>query len=294
MTLVVDLEDYASPVAPAWCPGCGNFAILNAIKRALVEANLAPHEVVIYSGIGQASKLPDYMKVNSFTSLHGRPIPIAQGAHLANHRLKAIVHAGDGDTYGIGGNHFMHLMRRNADITLIAHNNLIYGLTKGQYSPTSPKGFPSKTSPPPEGAIDQPVNPIAWALAAGATFIARSFAGDIRHLTEMMVAAIKHRGAALLDVFQPCVVFNPEYSYDFFRQRVYKLSEEGYDPTDREAAWRKAHEWGDRIPVGLFYEEQGRPTYEEQVPALQDGALAEKQLRSWTEEDYEALEAEFL
>lgn len=290
---MVDLGDYASPVAPAWCPGCGNFAILNAIKRALVEANLAPHEVVIYSGIGQASKLPDYMKVNSFTSLHGRPIPIAQGAHLANHRLKAIVDAGDGDTYGIGGNHFMHLMRRNADITLIAHNNLIYGLTKGQYSPTSPKGFPSKTSPPPEGAIDQPVNPIAWALAAGATFIARSFAADIRHLTEMMVAAIKHRGAALLDVFQPCVVFNPEYSYDFFRQRVYKLSEEGYDPTDREAAWRKAHEWGDRIPVGLFYEEQGKPTYEEQVPALQDGALAEKQLRSWTEEDYEALEAEF-
>jgi 2-oxoglutarate ferredoxin oxidoreductase subunit beta len=292
---MVELKDFANAVEPAWCPGCGNFAILNAIKRALVEAELAPHQVVIYTGIGQSSKLPDYMTVNAFTSLHGRPIPIAQGAHLANHGLKAIVHAGDGDTYGIGGNHFMHLLRRNADVTLIAHNNLIYGLTKGQYSPTSPQGFPSKTSPPPEGALDRPVNPISWALAAEATFIARSFAGDLRHLVAMMVAAIQHKGAALLDVFQPCVTFNPNYSYDFFRDRVYKLDEEeGYDPTDREAAWRKAQEWGDRIPIGIFYREEDRPTYESQVPALRAGPLVERGFREWTEEDYAALEAEFL
>jgi 2-oxoglutarate ferredoxin oxidoreductase subunit beta len=292
---MVELKDYNSPVPSAWCPGCGNFGILNAIKRALVELDLAPHQVVIYTGIGQASKLPDYMNVNAFTSLHGRPIPIAQGGHLANHGLKAIVHAGDGDTYGIGGNHFMHIMRRNADVTVIAHNNLIYGLTKGQYSPTSPRGFTSKTSPPPEGALEKPVNPLSWALSAGATFVARSFAGDIRHLIAMMVAAIEHPGVSLLDVFQPCVVFNPDYSYDFFRERVYKLEEEqGYDSGDRQAAWQKAQEWGDRIPIGLFYREEGRPTYEEQVPALRAGPLAKRELRSWSEADYEALEAEYV
>jgi len=292
---VVTLEDYASPVQPAWCPGCGNFGILNAIKGALVELDLSPHQVVIYTGIGQASKLPDYMNVTAFTSLHGRPIPIAQGAHLANHRLKAIVHSGDGDTYGIGGNHFMHIMRRNPDVTIIAHNNLIYGLTKGQYSPTSPQGFASKTSPPPEGALEKPVNPLTWALSAGATFVARSFAGDGRHLTAMMVAAIQHKGVSLLDVLQPCVVFNPNYSFDFYRGRVYKLeAEEAYAPTDRQAAWQKAQEWGERIPIGVFYREEGRPSYEEQVPALQAGPLAERELRRWSEADYQALEAEFV
>ncbi|MDH4208516.1 MAG: 2-oxoacid:ferredoxin oxidoreductase subunit beta [Anaerolineae bacterium] len=292
---MVTLEDYASPVQPAWCPGCGNFGILNAIKGALVELDLSPHQVVIYTGIGQASKLPDYMNVTAFTSLHGRPIPIAQGAHLANHRLKAIVHSGDGDTYGIGGNHFMHIMRRNPDVTIIAHNNLIYGLTKGQYSPTSPQGFASKTSPPPEGALEKPVNPLTWALSAGATFVARSFAGDGRHLTAMMVAAIQHKGVSLLDVLQPCVVFNPNYSFDFYRGRVYKLeAEEAYAPTDRQAAWQKAQEWGERIPIGVFYREEGRPSYEEQVPALQAGPLAERELRRWSEADYQALEAEFV
>lgn len=291
---MVTLKDYASPVQSAWCPGCGNFGILNGIKRALVELDLSPHQVVIYSGIGQAAKLPDYMNVTAFTSLHGRPIPIAQGAHLANHGLKAIVHSGDGDTYGIGGNHFMHVMRRNMDVTIIAHNNLIYGLTKGQYSPTSPQGFPSKTSPPPEGALERPVNPLTLALSAGATFVARSFAGDSKHLTAMMVAAIQHKGVALLDVLQPCVVFNPNYSFDFYRERVYRLEEEGYEPTDRQAAWQKAQEWGERIPVGLFYREEGRPSYEDRVPALQAGPLAERALRKWSEADYQALEAEFV
>lgn len=292
---MVDIKDYAGPVRPTWCPGCGDFGIWNAMKRALVEAELAPHEVVIYTGIGCGSKLPDYMTVNGFTSIHGRPIPIAQGAHLANHDLKAIVVAGDGDTYGIGGNHFIQVCRRNADITIVVQDNRVYGLTKGQYSPTSPKGFPTKTSPPPEGAIDQPVNPIALALATGATFIARSWSGDLPHLIEMMVAAIRHRGCALLDVFQPCVIFNRAYSYDYYRPRVYKLSEEeGYDPSDREAAWEKAHEWGERIPIGVIYQVEGQPTYEDQVPALAAGPLVEQGFRAWTEEDYEALEAEFI
>jgi 2-oxoglutarate ferredoxin oxidoreductase subunit beta len=292
---MVELKDYASPVRPTWCPGCGDFGVLNALKRALVEVGLAPHEVVIYTGIGCGSKLPDYMVVNGFTSLHGRPIPIAQGAHLANHGLKAIVVAGDGDTYGEAGNHLIHALRRNADITIMVQNNRVYGLTKGQYSPTSPKGFPTKTSPPPEGAIDRPVNPIALALAAGATFIGRSWPGDMRHLIEMMAAATRHKGTALLDIFQPCVTFNRNYAYDFYRERVYKVQEEeGYDPSDREAAWKKAHEWGDRIPIGVIYQVEDQPTYEEQVPTLDAGPLVEREFRTWTEEDYAALEAEFI
>jgi 2-oxoglutarate ferredoxin oxidoreductase subunit beta len=234
------------------------------------------------------------MKVNAFTSLHGRPIPIAQAAHVANHGMKVIVHSGDGDTYGEGGNHLLHLMRRNADIKLFVHNNRVYGLTKGQYSPTSPKGFTSKTSPPPAGALEQPVNPIALGLADGATFIARSWSGDVPHLVDMMVAAIRHEGIALLDIFQPCVVFNRSYSYDFYRDRVYKLSEEDYDPTDRAAAWEKAHEGDARLPIGIIYQVRGRPTYEAQVPALEQGPLTQQPFREWSESDYAALEAEFL
>jgi len=291
---MTEVRDYDSPVRPTWCPGCGDYGILNALKRALVKAELAPHQVVVHSGIGCGSKLPDYMTVNGFTSLHGRPIPLAQGVHLANHGLKAIVVSGDGDTYGLGGNHLLHCMRRNADVTIIVQDNRVYGLTKGQYSPTSPQGFTSKTSPAPTGAIDLPVNPLALALATGATFIARSWSGDLPHLIDTMVAAIQHRGTALLDVLQPCVTFNPTYSYDYYRPRVYKLEEEGHDPTSREAAWAKAHEWGDRIPIGVLYRAEGQPTYEDQVPTLAAGPLVKQPLRTWTEADYEALEAEFL
>jgi 2-oxoglutarate ferredoxin oxidoreductase subunit beta len=291
---MVTMKDYDITIQPTWCAGCGDYGILNAVKRALVKMELGPHEVLIATGIGCGSKLPDYMKVNSFTSLHGRPIPIAQGVHLANHDLKVLVVAGDGDTYGIGGNHFMHALRRNSDITIIAQNNAVYGLTKGQYSPTSPPGFPTKTSPPPEGALEVPVNPLALALGAGATFIARSFSGNPSHLTDMIVAAVQHSGAALLDVLQPCVIFNRNQSYDFYRPRVYDLEEEGYDPTDRTAAWEKSHEWGERIPIGVLYRVDGQPTYESQVSTLQAGPLVKQPLKKWTEKDYEALVVEFL
>jgi len=290
---MVNIKDYASPVRSTWCVGCGDYGILNSLKQALVKMDLAPHEALIVTGIGCGSKLPDYMTVNGYTSLHGRPIPIAQGIHLANHDLKVIVVAGDGDTYGIGGNHFIHALRRNADITIIVQNNAVYGLTKGQYSPTSPKGFPTKTSPPPRGAIESPVNPIALALAAGATFIARSFSGNPPHLTDMIVAAISHQGCALLDVLQPCVTFNRDHSYDFYRQRVYNVEEEGYDPSNREVAWEKSSEWGDRIPIGILYMVEGKPTYEDQVTTLKSGPLVKQGLRSWGESDYEVLEAEF-
>jgi len=292
---MVELGDYDGPVRPTWCRGCGNYAILNALKRALVAVGLAPHEVLIATGIGCGSKLPDYVTVNGFTSLHGRPIPIAQGVHLANHGLKVIVVSGDGDTYGEGGNHFINALRRNADITIIVQDNRVYGLTKGQYSPTSPKGFPTKTSPAPAGVIDLPINPIALALALGATFIARSWSGALTHLADTMVAALRHRGSALLDVLQPCVTFNRNYAYDYYRPRVYKVEEESdYDPADREGAWKKAHEWGDHIPLGVIYRVEGLPTYEDQVAALAAGPLVEQGFRAWTEADYRALEAEFL
>jgi 2-oxoglutarate ferredoxin oxidoreductase subunit beta len=291
---VVEWRAFDNDVDKAWCPGCGNHAIWNGIKRALAQAGLEPHQALIVSGIGQSSKLPDYVKVNGFTSLHGRPIPVAQAIHLANHGLKVIVHAGDGDTYGEGGNHFVHFLRRNADLALFVHNNRVYGLTKGQYSPTSPQGFTSKTSPPPAGALEQPVNPLALALAAGATFVARSWSGDVPHLVDMMVAAIQHKGAALLDILQPCVVFNPDYAFDYYRERVYRLGEtEGYDPTDLDAAWRKAREGEERLPIGILYKVE-EPTYEEQVPALQEGPLVEQPFREWTEADYAALEQEYV
>jgi 2-oxoglutarate ferredoxin oxidoreductase subunit beta len=291
---MVDYHAFDNDVALAWCPGCGNHSIWNAIKRALAQADLAPHEVVLVSGIGQSSKMPDYVRANGFTSLHGRGLPVAQAVKLANHGLQVIVHAGDGDTYGEGGNHFVHFMRRNANVALFIHNNRVYGLTKGQYSPTSPKGFKSKTSPPPAGALERPLNPLALALAAGATFVARSWSGDVRHLIEMMVAAIQHPGAALLDIFQPCVVFNPQYGFDYFRDRVYKLDEDGYDPSDRNAAWVKAYEGEDHLPIGVIYRAAGVPTYEEQVPALRAGPLVGQPLRRWTESDYVALEAEYV
>jgi 2-oxoglutarate ferredoxin oxidoreductase subunit beta len=292
MTMVT-IKDFNSPIRSTWCAGCGDFGILTAVKRALVKMELSPHQVHIVTGIGCGSKHPDYMKVNSVSSLHGRPIPIAQGIRLANHDQKVMVIAGDGDSYGIGGNHLTHALRRNINFTILVQNNSVYGLTKGQYSPTSPLGYVTKTSPPPEGALEHPINPIALGLAAGATFIARSFSGDPAHLADMVVAAVTHPGSALLDVLQPCVTFNRDYSYDFYRERVYKV-EEAYDPIDRDAAWEKAKQWDDRIPIGILYRKEGVPTYEDQLPVLAAGPLVRQEFRSWTEGDYQALESEYV
>jgi len=284
---------FNSPVKPTWCPGCGDYGILNAVKRALTELELAPHQVLFFSGIGCGSKLPDYINANGFTSIHGRPIPIAQGAKLANHELTVIVVAGDGDTYGIGGNHFVHAVRRNPDITIIAENNQVYGLTKGQYSPTSDRGFITSTTP--EGAIETAFNPLALALATGATFIARGFSGDPKHLAGLIVKAIQHKGFALVDVLQPCVIFNRVNTYDWYRARVYKLDEEeGYDLADKTAAWEKAQEWGERIPLGVIYQVEGLPSYEEQVPALAAGPLVRQPLDGRRAEEYEALKEELV
>jgi 2-oxoglutarate ferredoxin oxidoreductase subunit beta len=270
---MVTVSDYAG-LKPAWCPGCGNFGILNALNRALIEMEIEPHQVLLVSGIGQAGKLPHYTRGNVFNSLHGRPIPPAIGAKIANSELIVIAVSGDGDAYGEGGNHFLHAARRNHDITYLVHNNQVYGLTKGQASPTSDIGFITKTTP--YGAAS-PVNPIALAIVSGASFVGRGFAGDIDHLSNLIKKGITHRGFALIDILQPCVSFNHKNTFQWYRERVYNLEDEKYDPSDKKAALEKALIWGESIPIGIIYEET-LPVYEDQLPALSDGPLVKQKI----------------
>jgi len=287
----VTAKDYASEVKPTWCPGCGDFGILAAVKAALVQVGLAPHQVLIVTGIGCGSKLPDYLRVSGILTLHGRPLPVATGARLANHSLKVLVVHGDGDGMGLGMGHFIHTARRNMEIVDIIQDNQIYGLTKGQYSPTSDPGFVTTTSP--EGAIETSAHPTVLALAAGGTFVARGFAGDVKGLADLIATAIQHKGYALVDVLQPCVTFNRKNTYDWYRERVYNLADTDHDPGDLVAAFQKAIEWGDRIPLGVIYQTQ-RPTYEEQVAALKQGPIAARKMTKLSPAEVESLRAEFI
>ena len=270
---MVTLSDYAG-LKPTWCPGCGNFGILEALNRALVEMEIEPHQVLLVSGIGQSGKLPHYTRGNVFNSLHGRPVPPAIGARIANSEVIVIAVSGDGDAYGEGGNHFLHAARRNNDITYLVHNNQVYGLTKGQASPTSDVGFITKTTP--YGAV-RPVNPIALAIVSGASFVGRSFAGDIDHLSNVIKKGITHRGFALIDILQPCISFNHKNTFRWYRERVYKLEDERYDSSDKKAALEKALIWGEEIPIGIIYEEN-LPVYEDQLPALSEGPLVKQKI----------------
>jgi 2-oxoglutarate ferredoxin oxidoreductase subunit beta len=271
---MVTMSDYTG-LKSAWCPGCGNFGILRALNKALVEMEIEPHQVLLVSGIGQAGKLPHYTRGNVFNSLHGRPVPPAIGAKIANSELIVIAVSGDGDAYGEGGNHFLHAARRNHDITYLVHNNQVYGLTKGQASPTSDVGFVTKTTP--YGAVS-PVNPIALAIVSGASFVGRSFAGDIVHLANLIKKGITHRGFALIDILQPCVSFNHKNTFQWYKERVYKLEDEsGYDPGNKKVALEKALEWGERIPIGIIYE-ANLPVYEDQLPALSKIPLVKQKI----------------
>jgi len=290
---MVDVKDFRSPVRPTWCPGCGDYGIWNAVKRALAGLDLAPHQVMLVGGIGCGSKLPDYVHANGYMSLHGRTVPLASGVKLGNHGLTVICTHGDGDAYAEGLGHMLHAARRNIGIVDLVQDNRIYGLTKGQYSPTTEHGRVTKTSP--QGAIEQPVKPLALALTAGATFVARSWSGDITHLAGVIARAIQHRGYALVDVLQPCVTFNRRYGYNFYRPRVYGVEgDTGHDPTDRTAALQWALEWGERIPIGVFYQVEDQPSYEEQEVTLSAGPLAQQPLWDWTEGGYEALRQEYM
>jgi 2-oxoglutarate ferredoxin oxidoreductase subunit beta len=269
------VKEFGTPAANTWCPGCGNFAILMTVKQALVGLGLKREEVVAVTGIGCHGKFTDYINVNGFHSIHGRVLPAATGVKLANHELTVIGFAGDGDAFNIGLGHLAHAARRNVDLTYVIHDNLIYGLTTGQTSPTSKKGFVTKTSP--RGSFETGVNPLTQALTGDATFVARTFAGEPRHMAEVLKNAIQHTGFALVDVLQPCVTWNRVNTYQFYKERVYKLEDEGHDEGDFDAAYQKALEWGDRIPIGVFYREQ-RPPYRTSFPALKDGPLVRQPL----------------
>jgi 2-oxoglutarate ferredoxin oxidoreductase subunit beta len=227
------------------------------------------------SGIGQAGKLPHYTRGNVFNSLHGRALPVAIGAKIANPELTVIAIGGDGDGYAEGGNHFLHSLRRNHDITYLVHNNQVYGLTKGQASPTSDEGFITKTTP--EGAFPA-INPVGLAVVAGGSFVARAFAGDIDHLSLLIRKGIRHKGFALIDILQPCVSFNHKNTLQWYRERVYKVDEDkGYRPNDKKQALEKAQEWGERIPIGIIYE-QKHPAFEDRLPAIEKRSLVKQEL----------------
>lgn len=264
-------EDYKGQV-PAWCPGCGNFQILSAVKQALAELGIEPWEVLLVSGIGQAGKLPHYIKCHTFNGLHGRTLPVATAAKLANHSLHVIAVAGDGDCYAEGGNHFLHAIRRNPNISIFAHNNQIYGLTKGQASPTSARGMHTQAQP--FGYLSHQFNPLSLAISQDCSFVARGFAGDTEHLKELMKASITHKGFSLLDILQPCVTFNKVNTFKWYRERVYRL-EDDYDPYNRIKAFERSLEWGDKIPSGIFYKSD-KETLEEMMPTIREMPLVRK------------------
>ncbi len=255
---------------PTWCPGCGDFGIWMSLRQALSNLGIGPDDGLIVYGIGCHGNMYDWMNMYAVEGLHGRALPVAQGAKLANHKLPVIVVSGDGDCLGEGGNHFIHAAKRNPDLTVIIHDNQVYGLTTGQASPTADQGFKTKSTP--EGVVDQPVNPLTLALVSGATYVARGFAGDTPGLTQIIAEAISHKGFSVVDALQPCVTFDKVHTYQWYRSRLYRLADEGFEPNDKFKALGKAMEWGDRIPVGLLYKEE-RPTSEDRESALAGGPL---------------------
>jgi 2-oxoglutarate ferredoxin oxidoreductase subunit beta len=285
---MVELAQLKTVGQPNWCPGCGNFPIWHSLKRAIVELNVEPHNVAIFSGIGCSSKMPHWINTYGFHGIHGRPLPIATGARLANNNLTVIAVGGDGDGYGIGIGHFIHAMRRNLNITYIVTDNQVYGLTTGQTSPTSDKGYATKSTP--TGVIEIPINPIALAITSGATYISRGFSKEMKHLTKLIADGVRHEGFALVDVLQPCVTFNRKNTYEWFSKRVYKLEETDHDTTNKQAAFLKSLEWDNRIPIGLFYRE-ARPTYEDDLPQIAETPLARQRIEDI---DMRTLMAEFV
>ena len=270
----------------SWCPGCGNYDIVQTLTAVLGELQLAPSQVLLVGGIGQAAKLNQYVNTNGFSGLHGRSLPAAVAAKMVNEALTVIVNTGDGDSYGEGGNHFLHNIRRNVDITHFVHDNQIYGLTKGQTSPTS-----DACGPTPSGAcnLNRPLKPLLVALAAGATFVARTFSGNKQHMAAIMKAAILHKGYALVDILQPCISFNKVNTFAYYKEHTYPL-EEGYDASNLQTALLRSMEYGPRIPIGILYQAQ-MPTYHQQRPAIYNGTPIIDQKASLAE--LEALMATF-
>ncbi len=274
----ITLPELKGKADPDWCPGCGDFGVLAALQKAVVELQVEPRNIVTISGIGCSSNLPGYINTYGMHTLHGRALAVATGVKLANHALTVVVTGGDGDGFGIGGNHFIHTMRRNVDLVYLAMDNQIYGLTTGQVSPTSRLGMKTKSTP--FGSVEGPINPITLALAAGATFVARGFSGEQKHLTDLIKQAIRHKGFAFIDVFSPCVTYNHDNTYPWFKQRVKKLEEDSsYDPGNWIGAMEKSQIWGEEIPIGKFFQRTDLPSLHESEPILDEGEpLAHRRL----------------
>ncbi len=273
MPTVAELEQACKPT---WCPGCGDFQMWKALKQAIENVGYTYERFAVVWGIGNAGNGADFLRCQGFHALHGRALPTATGIALTNPELKVIVEMGDGDGYGIGGNHFLHSCRRNVEMVGIFHNNQIYGLTTGQASPTSDQFM--KTPSTPGGVIEEPVNPVGVAVAQGATFVARTFSGDVAYTQSIYEQALRHHGFAVVDVFQPCPTWNKNNTFKWYAERVYKLEDEpGYDPDSRVWAFEKSlstfHDLtcapdSCRLPVGVFYREEGVPTYQDRLPQL--------------------------
>lgn len=266
-------KDFETDIFPTWCPGCGDWSIWGAIKGALAELGYQPHEVCVIYGVGCSGNMCSFVNAYGFHALHGRALPVAVGAKLANHDMPVLVVNGDGDNYGEGLNHWIHAMRGNHNVTHIVHDNLIYGLTTGQTSPTSEAGMKTKSTP--GGSIEKQLNPMSMALEAGASFIARGFSGEHEHLQKLIVQAMRHDGYGFVDVFQPCVTFNHVQTYDYYRKRIYDWQQDGHDPRSETAAHQRGHEWGDRAGIGVLYH-RPRPVYHEELPQLSEPLVKQK------------------
>ena len=275
MTTTITANSFKTSYLPTWCPGCGDFGIWMALKNALAELGIGPDDALLIYGIGCHGNMSAWMRSYGIVGLHGRTLPVAQGAKLANHTVPVIAIAGDGDCLGEGGNHFIHAAKRNPDITVLIHDNQVYGLTTGQASPTAKDKLKTKSTP--DGVAEPAVNPLTLAIVSGATFVARGFAGDMPGLTNLISAAVKHKGFSVLDILQPCVTFNHVHTYQWYRSRLYQLDSVKYVPNNRLAAVEKALEWGDKIPLGVFYSENAS-TSEDREPALSSGSLVSQPL----------------
>lgn len=269
MSTIQDFSGYD----PTWCPGCGDWGISIAIKQALIQLSLSPSSVVAVFGIGCSGNMNDFLNAYAIHSLHGRVIPNAIGIKIANHKMPVIVITGDGDCYGEGGNHLVHACRGNHDITVIVHDNGVYGLTTGQVAPTAQKGFKSKSTP--SGILETPINPLALTITSGATFVAQSFAGDALHMISMIKAGIQHKGFSIINILQPCVTFNKINTYQYYLQRVYKL-DENYKNNNFEIAVKKSLEMNEeKFPLGIIYQVE-KPSYTDQLSQLKENTLVDK------------------
>jgi 2-oxoglutarate/2-oxoacid ferredoxin oxidoreductase subunit beta len=288
-----DAKLYKPEIPPDWCPGCGDYGVLTVLQRACGELGILNEQLMVVSGIGCSSNLPGFFRSYGMHSLHGRSLPVATGAKMGNHEMTVIACGGDGDGYGIGQGHFIHSMRRNVNMTYIVMDNEIYGLTTGQTSPTSESGMKTKSTP--NGNPEGQLNPIALALAAGCGFVARGFSGDINHLKSLYTQAIQYPGFALIDVFSPCVTFNKQNTFGWFKERVYKLEDKGHNPTDWASGMERSKEWGAQIPIGVFYKNPNPPpSLDAADPALQGAGLSKTKKLGLTAEQRKKLIEEYV